>query len=300
MRLDIAGDEESVHGAFPAIGLPEPESRYPCNQQSGRSDHGGPAGARRGYRSGHCTGIQRGQIDILIHNEELILLTYQSVNNILRNVSIEDLRVRRRSVPIRRRRKEERPAEIIEAALREFARRGFAATRLEDVAERAGVTKGTIYVYFKNKEDLFKAAARAALQPTLNEIEALSANFVGTAEELLRTYLREAYPKVVKNSRAGQILRLLIAEGAQFPELVDFYYQEIVSRGLGILRRVVEDGVARGEFRRTRMAEFPQVLFGPVMAATIWGMVLARRHPIDLEAYAKTHIDLVLNGLKAR
>ncbi len=207
-------------------------------------------------------------------------------------------RVPQPSASVRRRRKEQRPGEIIEAALQEFARRGFAATRLEDVAERAGVTKGTIYFYFKDKEDLFKAAARSSLAPALGEIEALGANFDGSAEELLRAHLRAVYPKLVKNPRAGQIMRLLIAEGPQFPELVDFYYREIISHGMTLLKRVIERGVARGEFRRTRATDFPQVVFGPVLVAVIWNLFLAKQHPIDFDAYARTHVDLIINGLK--
>lgn len=200
---------------------------------------------------------------------------------------------------VRRRRKQQRPAEIIEAAVEEFARRGFAATRLEDVAERAGVTKGTVYFYFKDKEELFKAAARSSLIPVVGEIEALDASFEGSAEELLRAHYRVVYAKLVKSLRARQILRLLIAEGPQFPELVEFYYSEIISRGFATLKRVIERGVACREFRRTRVADFPQVVFGPVLAAMIWTFLLAEKHPIDLESYAEAHVDLILNGLKA-
>ena len=202
-------------------------------------------------------------------------------------------------VPIRRRRKEQRPAEIIDAALEEFGRRGFAATRLEDVAERVGVTKGTIYFYFKDKEELFKAAARSSLMPALKEVEALSTSFEGSAEELLRAHYGALYRLLLKNPRAQQILRLLIAEGPQFPELVDFYYRDIVSRGLSIVTRVIERGVERGEFRRTRVTDFPQVMFGPVMTAMVWSLLMLKKHPIDFDAYARTHLDLVLNGLKA-
>ena len=184
--------------------------------------------------------------------------------------------------------------------MREFARRGFAATRLEDVAERAGVTKGTIYFYFKDKEELFKAAARSSLEPALNEIEALGAQFEGSAEELLRAHLMAVYPKLVTNPRAGQILRLLIAEGPQFPELVEFYYREIITHGMNILRRVIERGVAQREFRRTGAIEYPQLLFAPVLGAIIWGLLLGKKHPLDFNEYARTHIDLVLNGLKAK
>lgn len=229
------------------------------------------------------------------------LLTYESVNNTVQNVSSEAALVPRRKPlgSMRRRRKEQRPGEIIEAALQEFGRRGFAATRLEDVAERAGVTKGTIYVYFKDKEELFKAAARGSLGSALSEVEALAANFEGSAEDLLRAHFEAIYLKLVRIPRSGQILRLLIAEGAQFPELVDFYYREIISHGLNILKRVIARGVARGEFRRTRAADFPQVVFAPVVCAMVWNLLLSKRHPVDFDAYARAHIDLLINGLKA-
>jgi AcrR family transcriptional regulator len=201
---------------------------------------------------------------------------------------------------IRQRRKEQRPGEIIEAAVQEFARRGFAATRLEDVAERAGVTKGTIYFYFKDKEDLFKAAARSSLEPALNEIEALGAHFKGSAEEALRVHLTAIYPKLVKNPRAGRILRLIIAEGPQFPELVEFYYAEIISRGIAILRQVLERGVARHEFRRTPAVDFPQTVMAPAITAFIWNLMLGKHHALDFDAYASAHLDLVLNGLKVK
>jgi AcrR family transcriptional regulator len=229
-------------------------------------------------------------------------LTYQSVNNTVRNVSSDPVAAPAKRIrpSVRRRRKEQRPGEIIEAAIREFSRRGFAATRLEDVAERAGVTKGTIYFYFKDKEDLFKAAARSSLEPALNEIEALGAHFEGSAEESLRVHLSAVYPKLVTNPRAGQILRLIIAEGPQFPELVEFYYSEIISRGIAILRRVLERGIARHEFRLTGAVDFPQTVFAPALAALIWNLLLGKHHSLDFDAYARAHLDLVLNGLKVK
>lgn len=228
------------------------------------------------------------------------LLTYGSVNNKFAIVSSDSPRPAGPPPTSRRRRKEQRPGEIIEAAVQEFAQRGFAATRLEDVAERAGVTKGTIYFYFKDKEELFKAAARSSLHPALSEIESLSAGFEGSAEDFLRLHLNTAYSKLARNPRAAQIIRLLISEGPQFPELVQFYYNEIISYGLRILRGVIERGVAQREFRRTRAADFPQIVFAPVLAATLWTLMFAESHPVDLDAYARTHLDLLINGLKAQ
>jgi len=230
------------------------------------------------------------------------LLTYELVNNTVDNVSSDRAAAPAHRIrpSIRQRRKEQRPGEIIDAAVQEFARRGFAATRLEDVAERAGVTKGTIYFYFKDKEDLFKAAARSSLEPALNEIEALGAHFEGSAEESLCVVLSAVYRKLVTNPRAGQILRLIIAKGPQFPELVEFYYSEIISRGIAILRRVLERGVAAHEFRRTGAVDFPQTVFAPALAALIWNLLLGKQHPLDFDAYAHAHLDLVLNGLKIK
>jgi AcrR family transcriptional regulator len=229
-------------------------------------------------------------------------LTYESVNNTVGNVSSDPAAAPAHRIrpSVRRRRKEQRPGEIIEAAIREFSRRGFAATRLDDVAERAGVTKGTIYFYFKDKEDLFKAAARSSLAPALNEIEALGAQLEASAEESLRVHLSAVYPKLVKNPRAAQILRLIIAEGPQFPELVEFYYTEIISRGIAVLRQVLERGVARHEFRRSAAVDFPQTVFAPALAAFIWNLLLDKSHPLDFDAYARAHLDLVLNGLKVK
>jgi AcrR family transcriptional regulator len=200
---------------------------------------------------------------------------------------------------VRRLRKERRPGEIIEAALEEFALRGYAAARLEDVAERVGVTKGTIYVYFKDKEELFKAVVRSFVQPALQEVETLDASFDGSTEELMRANFETAFRLLVNNRKANLIIHLLIAEGSQFPELVEFYYREVVQRGMDMIRRVLERGVACREFRRSRLTDFPQILFAPVMAAIVWKLTFSKRHPLDLEEYAKAQFDLLMNGLKA-
>jgi AcrR family transcriptional regulator len=205
----------------------------------------------------------------------------------------------RPSASVRRLRKERRPGEIIEAALEEFALRGYAAARLEDVAERVGVTKGTIYVYFKDKEELFKAVVRSFVQPALQEVESFGASFDGSAEDLMRANFETAYRLLVSNRKANLVIHLLIAEGPQFPELVEFYHREIVQRGMNALQRMIERGIERREFRRSRLAEFPQVLFAPVMAAIVWNLTFSKRHPLDLQGYAKAHFDLLMNGLKA-
>src|SRR6059036_4112917 len=129
-----------------------------------------------------------------------------------------------------RRRKDARPEEIISAALEVFADRGFAATKLEDVARRAGVTKGTIYLYFANKEALFKALIRETIVQVIAQGEALAQSFTGSARELLERLVREYWRLVGETSLAG-IPKLMMAEAATFPELTRFYYDEVVARG---------------------------------------------------------------------
>ncbi len=133
----------------------------------------------------------------------------------------------------RRRRKEARPEEILSAALESFAARGFAATRIEDVAARAGISKGTLYLYFDGKEELFKAVVRQALLPNLARIEALAATFEGPSALLLERLL--ATIAGVINSRVGAIPKLVIAEAGNFPDLARFYLAEVVQRGLGLI-----------------------------------------------------------------
>jgi len=200
---------------------------------------------------------------------------------------------------IRRSRKEQRPSEIINAAFEEFSKRGYEAARLEDVADRVGVTKGTIYFYFKDKRELFKAVVQKFIQPIFRQVAGLDSNYEGTTQELMHDQLKVIYRELVRNRRANQLMRLIIAEGPQFPELPEVYYREIVRHGIEVLRHVIERGVARGEFRRSRISEFPQLLFAPVMTAVIWNLLFNRLKPLDLDRYSEAHLDLLLNGLNA-
>ena len=200
----------------------------------------------------------------------------------------------------REREKQELRQQILDRAREMFAAEGYEAVTMRKIAEAIEYSPTAIYLYFKDKEDLFKAAARSSLEPALNEIEALGAHFEGSAEESLRVHLSAVYPKLVTNPRAGQILRLIIAEGPQFPELVEFYYAEVISRGIANLRQVLERGVARHEFRRTAAVDFPQTVFAPALAAFIWNLLLGKHHALDFDAYARAHLDLVLNGLKVK
>lgn len=198
----------------------------------------------------------------------------------------------------RRRRKEARPAELVQAGFQVFARHGFAATRLEDVARQAGVAKGTIYLYFDTKEALFEAVIRQTISPLLDRVEALGQVPGGRMEDLLRLLIGTVYRELVGTERR-QIMRMLIAESGRFPHLASFYYRETLARGRSILERVVAQGVASGEFRAGPATRCPEVVLGPAIMAAVWKMVFEAEAPLDLDAFMEAHIDLALNGLKA-
>lgn len=206
--------------------------------------------------------------------------------------------VTRRSKPRWRRRKNARPEEIIKAALEVFADRGFAATKLEDVARKAGVTKGTIYLYFANKEALFKALVRETIVPVIAQGEALAQSFTGSARELFEQLVRE-YWRLVGETELSSIPRLMIAEARNFPELARFYYEEVVTRGHRLTAGVLERGMKAGEFRRVNVAVATKLAMSPLMHAVVARKAFAACMPegFDVKSYLDTHIDLYLHGI---
>ena len=157
----------------------------------------------------------------------------------------------------------------------EFIARGFAATRLDDVAKRAGVAKGTIYLHFKDKEALFEELIRTAIVPLVNRLAAgpppVGASVRDMVEGFARTFIQE-----VTTTRRGDIVRLIVAEGPRFPAIADFYYREVVSKGLAGMRAAIELGIARGEIKHKNLAQFPQILMAPAMIAVIWQSLFAQ------------------------
>jgi AcrR family transcriptional regulator len=186
---------------------------------------------------------------------------------------------------------EQRREAIIAAAFDEFVARGFAATRLDDVAARAGVAKGTIYLYFKDKEALFQELVRTALVPLIEQL-AQPPQPGGSARAMLE-HFADTFVREVAGTRRGEILRLIIAEGARFPALSEFYYREVVARGLAGMQRLIAYGLARGEIRNADLARFPQLVVAPAMMAIIWQGLFARYAPLDAAAMLKTHLDLL-------
>jgi len=204
----------------------------------------------------------------------------------------------RKARPRWQRRKAARPAEIVTAALEVFVERGFAAARLEEVARRAGVTKGTLYLYFKSKEALFKAVVRETIVPVIAQGEALAQSFTGTARELVERLVREYWRLVGETELAG-IPKLMMAEAATFPQLTRFYYEEVVTRGHRLMAGVIERGIKSGEFRKVDVATAAKLAMSPLMHATVARRAFASCMPegFDVGKYLDTHIDLYLHGI---
>lgn len=198
----------------------------------------------------------------------------------------------------RTRRKEARPAELIEAGLAEFAARGFAAARLDDVARRAGVAKGTIYRYFADKEALFLAAVQSRATPVLGEIDAFVDHFPGSTRELLHFLLRTVYARLV-DTDLKVLMRVIIAEGHNFPALTEVYHREMISRGQALLARIVARGIARGEIRQGAASELPLIIMAPAIMAAIWRMTFEAHEPIATERFIAAHLELLDRGLLA-
>jgi AcrR family transcriptional regulator len=201
---------------------------------------------------------------------------------------------------LRRRRKAERPKEIVEAAFAEFSRNGYAVTTLDRIAERAGVTKGTIYVYFESKEHLFLSMVRELTKAALDTVHDMFERHEGSTAELLRAQFSFIYQHIVEDRRRREVLRMLIAEASRFPELADRYHEEILRPCLEMLRQAIQRGMDRGEFRRSSIIDSPQVVIAPIALVDLWMMMFDDRQPLDLKAYFDAHLDLVLNGLLAK
>jgi AcrR family transcriptional regulator len=201
-----------------------------------------------------------------------------------------------------RRRKEARPNEILAAALALFGERGFAATRLDDVALRAGVTKGTLYLYFPNKQELFEAVVRQALVPSIEWGEALL-DKPGEPAALLLEKLMRSWAQLAL-SPAGAIPKILISEAGNFPELARFYREEVIDRGMGLMRRLLRLGVERGEFRAPDdLDSAVRCICAPIVLAMLWRHSLGRHEEVDRfdpEAICKTQVKLLLDGLAIR
>lgn len=200
-------------------------------------------------------------------------------------------------IPRYQRRKEERPQEIADAAFAAFAENGYAGTRVDDVAKRAGVSKGLMYLYFKTKEELFKAVIKNVVIRRVDSLIELVETSELSSEEFLRGPLL-TFMKKIPGSPVTVVIRLLLSEGPRHPDLVDYYWENVVNRGLTAINLFVKRGVERGEFRPTTVNELPQLFLAPVMLSMIWNLLFTKR-ALDTDKLMETQIDMILAYIKA-
>jgi len=199
----------------------------------------------------------------------------------------------------RKRRKEARPSELTAAALALFVEKGFSATRLEDVATRAGVSKGTLYLYFDSKEALFKAVIQEGILPVVAENEAIAAMHTGSSFDLLEKLLDNWWGKIRLTDFAG-IPKLMVAEARNFPEVAQFYYENVICRGRALVGTALARGMASGEFRRMDVETTIDVVIAPILMLLIWrfSMACCQSGESNSQLYLKIHMDILRQGLR--
>jgi AcrR family transcriptional regulator len=197
-----------------------------------------------------------------------------------------------------RRRKQDRPAEIAEAALAEFSDKGYDATRVDDVARRAGVSKGLLYLYFRTKEELFKAVIRNFVSPRVRALEDAIRDTTLSGEEFLRGPFL-AFAKAIPKSPARVLIRLMITEGPKYPDLAEYYWDKVVSHGIAAIRKLIARSVESGEFRKSALEEFPQLLISPVLISVIWGSLFDEQHKLDTDRFIESHVDIIVSSILA-
>jgi AcrR family transcriptional regulator len=203
----------------------------------------------------------------------------------------------------RGRRKEARPGELLDAALDLFVEKGFAATRAEEVAARAGVSKGTLFLYFASKEELFKAVVRENLSGRFAEWNQEFEEFEGSTAEMVRYCMRVWWERIGA-TRASGITKLIISEARNFPEIAAFYQQEVIRPGTELVRRILQRGVARGEFRPLDIEYTVFSIVAPmiflIMMKHSLGACAPQDYPLDPERYVNAQVETLLLGLCVR
>jgi AcrR family transcriptional regulator len=185
----------------------------------------------------------------------------------------------------------------LDAALVVFLAEGYTAARMDDVAARAGVAKGTIYLHFTDKEELFRSLIQEEIGPVVAGGESMAASFEGTTRDLLKRLAGILQREVLETHRAD-ILRLVLSEAPRFPWLAEFYWREVVSKGVGLIRAVAARAVARGEFKSDTLVRFPQLIVAPMLVGVIWKALFERFEPLDSGAMIETYLDLLMRGLE--
>ena len=196
------------------------------------------------------------------------------------------------------RRKQARPQELLAAALDLFVERGFAATRLDDVARAAGVSKGTLYLYFSSKEDLFKAVVRESIVPSIGRAEGIIDEFTGSTEALFRLVAMSWWTDIGATKLSG-LPKLMMAEEGNFPELASFYQEEVVSRGEKLVASILARGMARGEIRTVNLEIDTRLLVAPMIMMMMWkhSSGVCQVPEAQLGTYLEHYIEMALHGL---
>lgn len=198
--------------------------------------------------------------------------------------------------PRYQRRKEERPQEITDAALAAFAKNGYAATKVDEVARRAGVSKGLLYLYFKTKEELFKSVVRSFVVPRIDTLSRIIETSDMSSEEFLRGPFLD-FARQLPGSPVGVIVRLMIAEGPKHPDLVQFYWDNVVSRGFATITTLLQRGVKNGEFRDSVVVQQPALFVMPVITSIVFSLLFGKDR-MDSRLLIETQIDLLITHLK--
>lgn len=197
-----------------------------------------------------------------------------------------------------RRRKDERPAEIVAAALEVFAEKGFAAARLDEIARRAGVSKGAVYLYFETKEDIFRAVVVQAIAPNVGAVRAMIAAHPGPLPDLLRS-VAARMGQVIETTPIGGVLKMVVGEARNFPEIARVWHDELVSQALGALAGAIATAQDRGEVRPGDPRAYALQLISPILVAVLWRetFVPVGAEPFDLRALMAQHVDTILGGM---
>jgi TetR/AcrR family transcriptional regulator len=202
--------------------------------------------------------------------------------------------------PKRERRKQDRPGELLEAALDLFVEKGYAATRVEEVATRAGVSKGTLFLYFPSKEDLFKAVVRASIVERVTQGAAEVANFQGTCGQLLEWMMLQWWYRY-GDTKASGISKLVMSEASNFPELAQFYRSEVIEPGHALVRNTLQKGIDKAEFRPVNVELALHSVMTPLLFLVMWkhsmGPCCPSHEQIDPQAFISQHAQLLARGL---
>jgi TetR/AcrR family transcriptional regulator len=201
----------------------------------------------------------------------------------------------------KKRRKNSRPGEIMEAALDLFVEKGFGATRLDELASRAGVSKGTIFLYFESKEDLFKAVVRENIVNHFSTWENELNIFNGSSSEMLNYAMNSIWERIGK-TRASGITKLAISEAQNFPEMACFYLNEVLKPSHNFIRLVLLRGINRGDFREIDIDQIAQVVMASMIFLIMWkhslGAYNSSANLINPEGFIKNQVSIILNGIK--